>query len=106
MEHSPYIDLKRQHLLIREEILAAVGRVIGHGNFILGQEVEQFEAAMAAYCGTKYAVGVNSGTDALFLCLKAYGVGPGDEVMIPARANHSVFNIGGTEARWYYGYRR
>jgi len=81
MEHIPYIDLKRQHLLIREEILAAVGRVIGHGNFILGQEVEQFEAAMAAYCGTKYAVGVNSGTDALFLCLKAYGVGPGDEVI-------------------------
>jgi len=81
MRHIPYVDLKRQHLPIRDEILAAVGRVISHGNFILGEEVEQFEAAMAAYCETKYAVGVNSGTDALFLCLKAYGVGPGDEVI-------------------------
>jgi len=81
MQHIPYVDLRRQHLPIRNEILAAVDKVLSHGNFILGQEVEQFEAAMAAYCGTKYAVGVNSGTDALFLCLKAYGVGPGDEVI-------------------------
>jgi len=79
--YVPYIDLKRQHLPIHDEILAAVSCVIGRGNFILGEEVEQFERAMAAYCGTRYAVGVNSGTDALFLCLKAYGVGPGDEVI-------------------------
>lgn len=81
MRHIPYVDLKRQHLPIREEVLAAVSRVISHGNFILGEEVEQFETATAAYCGTRYAIGVNSGTDALFLCLKAYGVGPGDEVI-------------------------
>ena len=81
MTHIPYIDLRRQHLPIRDEILSAIGRVIDHAGFILGEEVEQFEKEIAGYCGTKYAVGVNSGTDALFLSLKAYGIGQGDEVI-------------------------
>jgi len=81
MTHIPYIDFRRQHLPIRDEILSAIGRVIDHAGFILGEEVEQFEKEIAGYCGTKYAVGVNSGTDALFLSLKAYGIGQGDEVI-------------------------
>lgn len=81
MTHIPYIDFRRQHLPIRDEILSAIGRVFDHAGFILGEEVEQFEKEIAGYCGTRYAVGVNSGTDALFLSLKAYGIGQGDEVI-------------------------
>lgn len=81
MRDIPYIDLKAQHQPLKAEILGAIAGVLDHANFILGREVEQFEQEIAAYCGTKYAIGVNSGTDALFLCLKAYGVGSGDEVI-------------------------
>jgi dTDP-4-amino-4,6-dideoxygalactose transaminase len=81
MREIPYINLKAQHQQIKDEMVSAFTRVLDHANFILGREVEQFEQETAGYCGTKYAVGVNSGTDALFLCLKAYGVGSGDEVI-------------------------
>jgi dTDP-4-amino-4,6-dideoxygalactose transaminase len=62
-------------------VLAAVERVLDSGRFILGDEVEQFEREFAALCGAEYAVGVNSGTDALVLALCALGIGPGDEVI-------------------------
>ena len=62
-------------------ILRSVKAVVKRGDFTLGREVAEFEAKFAKVCGTKYAVGVNSGTDALFLSLKALGVGPGDEVI-------------------------
>jgi dTDP-4-amino-4,6-dideoxygalactose transaminase len=65
----------------RAEILAAVDRVFSSGRLILGQEVETFERDFAAYCGATHGIGVNSGTDALFLALKALGVGTGDEVV-------------------------
>src|SRR3990172_6280399 len=81
MRNIPYIDLRRQHVPIKDEILRAVGRVIDSAGFILGEEVERFERKIADYCRTKYALGVNSGTDALFLSLKAYGIGRGDEVI-------------------------
>jgi len=81
MRNIPYVDLRRQHVPIKDEILRAVGRVIDGAAFILGEEVEKFEQKVAEYCRTKYAVGVNSGTDALFLSLKAYGIGRGDEVI-------------------------
>jgi dTDP-4-amino-4,6-dideoxygalactose transaminase len=77
----PMTDLRHQYQSIKAEIDAAISRVLDHTQFILGQEVKAFEAEMAAYCGTKYAVGVASGTDALHLALLACGVGPGDEVI-------------------------
>lgn len=81
MRNIPYIDLKREHAILKDEILQAIGNVLAHSNYILGEEVAQFEREIAQYCQTRYAVGVNSGTDALFLSLKAYGIGPGDEVI-------------------------
>src|SRR5205085_2068688 len=63
------------------EILGAVARVLDSGQLILGPSVRRFEAAFAAWCGLRFGVGVNSGTDALILGLKALGVGPGDEVI-------------------------
>jgi len=77
----PMADLKAQYLSIKGEIDAAVRRVIENSQFILGPEVDAFEKEMAAYCGTAYAVGVASGTEALQLALLACGIGPGDEVI-------------------------
>lgn len=65
----------------REEILAAVERVLEGGNYIFGPEVNKFEKSFAAYCHAEHAVGVNSGTDALILTLRALGIGPGDQVI-------------------------
>jgi dTDP-4-amino-4,6-dideoxygalactose transaminase len=77
----PYVDLAAQHRPLRSELLDAIGRVLDHGQFILGPEVEKFEDAFAALCGTRHAVAVASGTDALVLALRALGIGPGDEVV-------------------------
>jgi len=77
----PFVDLPAQHDPIREKILAAVSGVMDHGQFILGVEVAEFERRFAELCGSTYAVGVNSGTDALILALKALGIGEGDEVI-------------------------
>lgn len=81
MKKIPYINLRAQHAELKGELLTVFGRALDNADFILGKEVEVFERAIAKYCGTKYAIGVNSGTDALFLSLKAYGIGPGDEVI-------------------------
>ncbi|GAB4563753.1 MAG: DegT/DnrJ/EryC1/StrS family aminotransferase [Anaerolineae bacterium] len=77
----PLVDLKAQYQLIRDEIDAAIQRVIDNTAFIMGPEVKAFEEEFAAYCEASYAVGVSSGTAALFLALKACGIGPGDEVI-------------------------
>jgi dTDP-4-amino-4,6-dideoxygalactose transaminase len=77
----PLVDPKAQYDSIKDEIDAAIHRVVRSGQFILGSEVETFEEDMAAYCGTKYAVGVASGTDALHLALLACGIKAGDEVI-------------------------
>lgn len=77
----PYVNLPAQHAPIKDQLLAAVSGVIDHGQFIFGEEVTEFERQFAQLCGVSYAVGVNSGTDALILALKAVGVGPGDEVI-------------------------
>jgi dTDP-4-amino-4,6-dideoxygalactose transaminase len=74
-------DLTVQYASIKNEIDEAIQRVIKSGRFILGAEVEAFEKEIAAYCGTKFAIGVNSGTDALILGLKACGIKSGDEVI-------------------------
>jgi dTDP-4-amino-4,6-dideoxygalactose transaminase len=77
----PLVDLKAQYDSIKDEIDDAIHRVVRSGQFILGPEVKAFEEEMAAYCGTKYAVGVASGTDALHLALLACGIKAGDEVI-------------------------
>ena len=77
----PYVNLPAQHAPIKDKLLAAVAQVLDHGQFILSDEVTEFENRFAELCGVSYAVGVNSGTDALILALKALGIGPGDEVI-------------------------
>jgi dTDP-4-amino-4,6-dideoxygalactose transaminase len=77
----PFLDLRIDDSTSREGLLAAIDAVFRHGRFIIGPEVEELEKQVATRCGRKYAVGVNSGTDALFLGLKSLGIGPGDEVV-------------------------
>jgi len=76
-----FLDLKAQYRSVKKEIDRAIKRVLESGQFIGGQEVENFEKEFARFCGVKYAISVNSGTDALFLSLKALGIGSGDEVI-------------------------
>jgi len=76
-----FINLKRQYKSIKKEVDTAIKRVLNSGKFIDGDEVTKFEKEVAKFCGAKYAIGVNSGTDALFLSLKAIGIRPGDEVI-------------------------
>lgn len=77
----PFVNLKSQHAAIKSELLAAMGEVLDDGNFILGEQVAEFERQFAQLCGVRYAVGVNSGTDALIFALKALGIRSGDEVI-------------------------
>jgi dTDP-4-amino-4,6-dideoxygalactose transaminase len=77
----PLLDLPAQYRTMREEILAAIGCVLDSQKFILGEEVERLEAELAPYCGSQYAVGCASGSDALLLALMALGIGAGDEVL-------------------------
>jgi dTDP-4-amino-4,6-dideoxygalactose transaminase len=79
----PFGDLARQHAPIASELRAAFDRVLESNAFVLGEEVERFEAEFAAYCGVRHCVGVSSGTAALTLMLIAAGVGPGDDVIVP-----------------------
>ena len=76
-----FLDLTNQYKSIKKEIDSAIKRVLDSGQFIEGKEVEEFEKEIAKFCGLKYAISVNSGTDALFLSLKALGIGKGDEVI-------------------------
>ncbi len=80
----PLVDLSRQVAALRPELTAAVDRVLRSTQFILGPEVAAFEQEMAAYLGVRHAIGVASGTDALFLALRATGIGPGDRVLTSA----------------------
>jgi dTDP-4-amino-4,6-dideoxygalactose transaminase len=80
----PFVDLRAQHESIRDEIDAAIRGVLESCQFTLGSEVAKFEEEFAAYCGSRFAIGVNSGTSALHLALLAAGVGPGDEVITVA----------------------
>jgi len=77
----PYFDMKAQYEQLKGEIESKVAEVMGSGAFILGEELRLFEEEFAAYCNAKHAVGIASGTDALFLSLLALDIGPGDEVI-------------------------
>ena len=80
----PFLDLGAAYREIKPEIDAAMQRVLDSGWYILGPEVEAFEAEWAAYCGSAHAVGLANGLDALILALRALDVGPGDEVIVPS----------------------
>jgi len=77
----PFCDLNTTHAEIQSELEQALKQVVQSSDFILGEEVSQFEKSFATYCDAKYCVGVASGTDALYLALRAAGVGQGDEVI-------------------------
>ena len=77
----PLLDLKTQYTGMKEEILAAVEKICDSQYFILGPDVEKFEKEVADYCGTEFAVGVSSGSDALLISLMVEGIGAGDEVI-------------------------
>lgn len=80
----PFLDLKAINLAHEAALKAAFDRVLHSGWYILGAEVKAFEQEFATYCGVEHAVGVSNGLDALHLILRAYGIGPGDEVIVPS----------------------
>jgi dTDP-4-amino-4,6-dideoxygalactose transaminase len=82
----PFFNLTRQYERIKNEILSASQKVYEKGRFILGEEVSSFEMEFSKYCGVRFGVGVGSGTDALFLALKAADIGEGDEVVTVANS--------------------
>lgn len=79
----PFIDFSEQYQSIKETIDVGLKSVFEKGNFILGQEEKDFEISFAQYCESQFGIGVNSGTDALYLALGALDVGVGDEVILP-----------------------
>jgi dTDP-4-amino-4,6-dideoxygalactose transaminase len=80
----PMVDLKAQYARIKTEVDAAMAAVVASSQFIKGEDCTRLEEEFAAYCGVKHAVGVANGTDSLTICLRAYGIGPGDEVVTVA----------------------
>ncbi len=84
MTNIPFLDLQAPYLELKEELDAAITKVASSGWYILGQEVTKFEQEYAAFLGVKHCIGVGNGLDALHISLKALGVGPGDEVIVPA----------------------
>lgn len=80
----PFLDLHEPYQELKTEITEAFEKVMESGWYILGEEVRKFEQEFAAYCGTKHCIGVANGLDALHLILKAYGIGAGDEVIVPS----------------------
>lgn len=96
----PLINLKAQHQSVRQEIQKAINRVLDSARYVGGEWVERFEEEFAAYVGARYAVALGSGTAALELVLRAAGIGPGDEVIVPANTffatAEAVTNVGAT----------
>ncbi len=80
----PPLDLAANFAALRDELLAEITAVCESGQYVLGKRVEQFEAALSAYCGARYALGLSSGTDALLLALMALELKRGEEVIVPA----------------------
>jgi dTDP-4-amino-4,6-dideoxygalactose transaminase len=95
--HVPFLNLAAQHAALRHDILAAVERTLAGGHYVLGPNVAAFEQEIAALTANQFGVGVNSGSDALTLALRALDIGPGDEVITtpftyiaPAESIHQV----------------
>src|SRR5437879_4223938 len=77
----PFVDLKAQYAIINREVDEAMHNVVANADFILGKDVELFEQEFARFSDANYAIGVDSGTSALELALRGYGIGEGDEVI-------------------------
>ena len=92
----PLLDLKLQYAQIKDEVLRVTDEVYSSQMFILGKKVDEFERAFAAYCHSRFAVGVSSGTDALLIALMVLDIQPGDEVIVPA---YSFFATAGVVHR-------
>jgi len=92
----PLLDLKQQYATIRDEVLRVTNEIYESQLFILGKRVDEFERNFAAYCRSRHALGVSSGTDALLIALMVLGVRPGDEVIVPA---YSFFATAGVVDR-------
>ena len=94
----PFVDLKAQYADIRAEIEPAIQEVLESAHFVGGPVLERFESEFAHFCGAAFALGVANGTDAISLALRAAGLGPGDEVLVPANtffaSAEAVSNIG------------
>lgn len=84
MRKIPFLDLKSPYLELKEGLDAAYQRVMESGWYILGEEVNAFEQEFAQYCNVRYCVGVGNGLEALYLILQGYGIGQGDEVIVPS----------------------
>jgi UDP-2-acetamido-2-deoxy-ribo-hexuluronate aminotransferase len=80
----PFVDLKAQYADLKTEIDASIQTVLDHGRFILGPEVHEFEAELAAHVGVDHVVSCANGTDALILALMGENIGPGDAVFVPS----------------------
>lgn len=100
MPNVPFVDLKTQGLQLLPQYQAALASIVERAAYIMGPEMREFEAAFAEFCGCPHAVGVSSGTDALVLAYRALGIGPGDEVILPANTfmatAEAVSHAGGT----------
>lgn len=99
-EKVPFVDPKKNYQVMKAEIDAAYFDVMSKGDLIDRGHLKSFEANLAAFVGTRYAIGLNSGYDALHLSLRAAGIGPGDEVIVPAHTfvatTSAVVNVGAT----------
>lgn len=84
MHSVPFLDLGLLHQTISEPLKAAFSRVFDSGCFIMGPELALFESEFAQYCEVKHCIGVGNGLDAIYLLLRAYGLGPGDEIIVPS----------------------
>ncbi len=96
MKKIPLLDLSRQHSTLKERILQKIGEIIDSNRYILGNEVKELEDRIASYVHTKFAIGVASGSDALFLSLLALDIGPGEGVFVPS---YTFFATAGAVAR-------
>src|SRR5437867_4164876 len=96
----PFLDLKAQYALIKDQVHEAIKEVLDSGQFVGGQWVERFEYEFRRFVNAKQAVAVSSGTAALELALRAIGIGSGDEVIVPANSffatAEAVSNVGAT----------
>jgi dTDP-4-amino-4,6-dideoxygalactose transaminase len=94
----PFVDLKAQHRPLQDEIQKALSEIVESAYFVGGPRVQRFEEEFAAYVGTNFAVGMSSGTSAIELALKALGIGPGDDVIVPTNSffatAEAVSNVG------------
>lgn len=84
MMKIPFLDLNAMHSKIKGQLDAAYSRVIGSGFFVMGPELEAFEVEFSKYCEVKHCIGVGNGLEAIHLLLRAYDIGPGDEVIVPS----------------------